>query len=518
MLWSVPLVPTSPLGANIDDAMRAEVACPAEETLVRFLAGRAGEGERDSIVQHVDGCSACALVLGLPTGATVLGLPRGPTPITPAVRVAPTLLAASLRDGRVLADRYRIVQLLGAGGMGEVYEAFDMSLGEPVALKTVRATISDNPRAVELLKSEVQLARRVTHPNVCRIFDFGVDGGAGTAGEPTSFLTMELLRGTTLAGALLNGEPFARDEALRLAAEIAAGLAAAHRVGVIHKDLKSENVILTRSSDGMRHAFVTDFGLAATRSVVEHGARSGAGFSGTPGYVAPERLAGAPATEASDIFAFGVVLEDLATGTLPLRRPPGGSIPTARDPLTMLASRCKAMPPSGRPHLAAILDTLRRLEQPRRGARAKRAFGWGAVGIVLVAGVALVGNRVAFRRLLPASVPAANVAVSPATPEVVSPARAETAVAPPPPGEARAAPGAPSPVPRRRPRDRRAPAAIVAHAAPEAVPSRTAAHQSAALLEPPARDDEPIRSLGAAPTAVPRDDAPIDPFAHASAR
>jgi hypothetical protein len=481
--------------------MGAEVACPAEETLVRFLAGRAGDAERDSVVRHVDGCSACALVVGLPSGAT-------PSTPSPHAAAAPSLLAASLRQGRVLADRYRIVRLLGAGGMGEVYEAFDMSLGEPVALKTVRATISDDPRTVELLKSEVQLARRVTHPNVCRIFDFGVDGGAGTAGERTSFLTMELLRGTTLARALLAAETFARDEALRLSAEIAAGLAAAHRVGVIHKDLKSENVILTRSSDGMRHAFVTDFGLAATRSVVEHDARSGAGFSGTPGYVAPERLAGAPATEASDVFALGVVLEDLATGTLPSRRPAAGSTPAARDRLAALASRCRAVSPSARPQLPAILDTLRRLERPRPALRAQRAFGWGAAGIVLAAGAALVGNRIAFHRRPPASTPRAIVAAPAAAAEAAPLVLAPTAVAPPSPAEPRAPLAAPSPASTNRPRHRRPPAAVAA---------RPAAHE-ALPATPAARDDEPIRSLAATSKTVGRDDAPIDPFAHARAR
>src|SRR5215831_14677539 len=172
--------------------MSGEVVCPGDETLVRFLTGHTPEVERERIARHVDVCSACALVLALPASAG-RELPRS--------RASGSLLGTSLRAGIVLAGRYRIVQPLGAGGMGEVYEAFDLSLNEPVALKTVRATIADNPRAVELLKSEVQLARRVTHPNVCRIFDFGVDA-TESAREPTPFLTMELLRGTTLARAI----------------------------------------------------------------------------------------------------------------------------------------------------------------------------------------------------------------------------------------------------------------------------------------------------------------------------
>src|SRR5262245_36954948 len=128
--------------------MRVEAGCPEDDTLVRFLAGRIGEAEREHIAGHVDACSACAFFLTLPKSETrtasdgerQTAVPRG-----------------SLSKGAVLADRYRILRPIGTGGMGEVYEAFDLTLNEPLALKTVRAAIADDPRAVELLKSEVQL-------------------------------------------------------------------------------------------------------------------------------------------------------------------------------------------------------------------------------------------------------------------------------------------------------------------------------------------------------------------------
>jgi len=465
--------------------MGGQAVCPGEESLVRFLAGRAADGERDSITRHADACSACALVLALPGSAS---------PVTGGEQAGPSLVPGSLRAGSVLAGRYRILQPLGAGGMGEVYEVFDLSLGEKVALKTVRATIADDPRAVELLKSEVQLARPVTHPHVCRIFDFGVDGDARAGREPTPFLTMELLRGTTLARILPDAGPFSRDEVVSLARQIAGGLAAAHRAGVIHKDLKSENIILTRSPEGERHAFVTDFGLAATRSAVERHARPAARFSGTPGYVAPERLAGGPATEASDVFALGVVLEDLLTGKLPSRRTRQGSSLPARDPLAALAARCQAAAPSARPSLPGVVEALRRLDGPAPSRRT-RALTWSA-GVLLAAGAAALSSGVVLRRAGPA----------PTAASMPAPALAAAAAGP------RPAP-APSPAGSTAPAQAAAP--TTKHAA-----RRLRAPAAAAAPTPraPARvtnADEPIRNFAPTARPAPRDDAPIDPFSHA---
>src|SRR4029079_6933874 len=254
--------------------------CPADDTVVRFLEGRLAGSERDEITEHVDGCSRCSLMLAIPES-------RGSGSRGGRGAVA---RVASFEPGAVLAGRYRIARLLGAGGMGEVYEALDLSLGEPVALKTVRATMSDHPRAVERLKSEVSLARRVTHPNVCRIFDFGLH--APEDGDlPLPFLTMELLTGVTLAARIKERRPLRPPEMIDIARQLAEGLHAAHGVKVIHKDLKAENVILIDdATDGLR-AVLTDFGLAATRALVEGSGATSPHFSGTPGYVAPERLA-----------------------------------------------------------------------------------------------------------------------------------------------------------------------------------------------------------------------------------
>jgi serine/threonine protein kinase len=163
----------------------------------------------------------------------------------------------ALAAGVTLCGRYRIVDLIGAGGMGEVYEAEDIELGQRVALKTMRV---EDPAALARFKREIQLARTVTHPNVCRIFDLHRHHDP-RAGNAVTFLTMELVRGETLSEFLARRGALTATEALPIARQIGAALAAAHEKGVVHRDLKSANVMLT---DNGARAVVTDFGLAHT--------------------------------------------------------------------------------------------------------------------------------------------------------------------------------------------------------------------------------------------------------------
>jgi len=364
-------------------------ACPADDTVVRFLEGRLPAPERDEITAHVDGCSRCSLMLAIPESGR-----SG----SPAERGA-VALVASFEPGALLAGRYRIDRLLGVGGMGEVYEALDQSLGEPVALKTVRATVADHPRAVERLKSEVLLARRVTHPNVCRIFDFGLHAPGGDQLLP--FLTMELLTGTTLAARIRDRRPLAPAQMIDVARQLAAGLRAAHGVEVIHKDLKADNVMLVEEAGGALRAVITDFGLAATRALVEAAAETTAShFSGTPGYVAPERLAGAPVTEATDVYSLGVVMTDMLTNALPSERShlpaPVADAEGAEAPLARLARRCQALDPRRRPTLPAVLLALEELQRPPGTGRRPRSLRWGAAGLgvlALAVGLAFARSR-----------------------------------------------------------------------------------------------------------------------------
>src|SRR6185503_1503616 len=169
--------------------------------------------------------------------------------------------APALTPEAELAGRYRIVRFIAAGGMGEVYEATDLALGTEVALKTIRADVASRPQVMERFRREILLARRVTHPNVCRIFDLGLHHPA--SGPDITFLTMELLRGATLRHRLRKG-PLSPEEALPLVEQMAAALAAAHEAGVIHRDFKAANVMLVpaRAAGSPDRGVVTDFGLA----------------------------------------------------------------------------------------------------------------------------------------------------------------------------------------------------------------------------------------------------------------
>jgi tetratricopeptide (TPR) repeat protein len=231
------------------------------------------------------------------------------------------LPAYTLAEGELVAGRYRITRLIGRGGMGEVYQAQDQLLHEDVALKTMRAELSRNHDYVRRFQKEIQLARKVTHPNVCRVFEVGVwnDGPAGR--PPLHFFTMELLTGETLSARIRRLRRLSREQAFPLAVQMAEGLQAAHDVGIVHTDFKSGNVVLIPGAEGDR-AVITDFGLArhdpgaaapdetVTMSAEGH-------LVGTVAYMSPEQMRSGAITPASDIYSFGIVLFEMATGKLP---------------------------------------------------------------------------------------------------------------------------------------------------------------------------------------------------------
>ena len=225
----------------------------------------------------------------------------------------PTLFS----DGAIVAERFRIVRMLGAGGMGEVYEAEDVVLGgERIALKTLRASLAADEASRERLRKELLLARRITHPNVCRVHD--VYEHHMSSSDRLLFFTMELLDGETLADRL-SRETLTSTTALPIARQIGAALQAAHSVRVAHGDLKPANIILARTHTTNERAVVTDFGLARALPAGS-GAISTSGVSrpwGTPAYMAPEQLISGTVTRATDIYAFGVILCELVTGQRP---------------------------------------------------------------------------------------------------------------------------------------------------------------------------------------------------------
>jgi hypothetical protein len=237
---------------------------------------------------------------------------------------------AELAEGTLIGGRYRVVSLLGAGGMGQVYRATDLELDQQVALKVLHAP---SPRAVQRFRREVKLAQRVTHPNVVRLYDLGVAPGF-------LYLTMELLEGGPLRARLAAG-PISIGEACEIARQVALGLGAAHEAGVIHRDLKPENILV----DGKR-VVVVDFGVAG-----EHAVEASA-IVGTTAYMAPEQANGEAATPRADLYALGLVLHELLSGTVPLV----GAGPVA----TALRRMHEDPPPPSetRPEVPAELDAL----------------------------------------------------------------------------------------------------------------------------------------------------------------
>jgi serine/threonine protein kinase/TolB-like protein len=226
----------------------------------------------------------------------------------------------SFAPGDLVADRYLIVAFVAAGGMGEVYQVEDLELGGRLALKTVRRQQDDQGthHALERFRREIQLARQVTHINVCRIFDVGfhpVDDG----GPPITFLTMELLQGTTLSRRIANGGAMTAEQARPLVSDMCAGLAAIHAKGIIHRDFKCENVTIAATETGER-AVVTDFGIARARHLDLDDASTRAGvLIGTPAYLAPEQVGGTEVTTVADIYSLGIVLYEMVTGRVPFR-------------------------------------------------------------------------------------------------------------------------------------------------------------------------------------------------------
>jgi len=197
----------------------------------------------------------------------------------------------------MLAERFRIVGLLGRGGMGEVYRADDLKLGQPVALKFLPHASSQDQSLIDRFHGEVRNARQISHPNVCRVYDIGEVNG-------DHFISMEYVDGEDLATLLSRIGRLPGDKALEIARQLCSGLAAAHEKGVLHRDLKPANVMI----DGHGRARITDFGLALP---VEE---ARADRSGTPAYMAPEQLEGRPASVQSDLYALGLVLYELYTG------------------------------------------------------------------------------------------------------------------------------------------------------------------------------------------------------------
>ncbi len=241
--------------------------------------------------------------------------------------------------GDLIAGRFRIVHFIAEGGMGEVYEAEDEVLHERVALKFLNRRNIGNERVAKRFRREILLARKVTHANVCRLFDVFQHPIKGS--PDVTFVTMELLPGETLEEHLQRCGPMSEEEALPIVRQLAEGLGAAHGAGVIHRDFKPTNVILVPNEgfEGGFRAVITDFGLARSITRPESSSQSPLtgemSVVGTVDYMSPEQLMGHEVTPTSDIYAFGVVLYEMMTGKRPHSAP---------NPVALLAKRVSEPP------------------------------------------------------------------------------------------------------------------------------------------------------------------------------
>ncbi|MDX2146041.1 MAG: serine/threonine-protein kinase [Planctomycetota bacterium] len=253
----------------------------------------------------------------------------------------------------MLANRYRVVAPLGKGGMGEVYRADDIELGVSVALKFLPPALAASPLWLERLRGEVRVARRVSHPHVCRVFDIGQAGDL-------AFISMEYVDGEDLGSLLRRIGRLPGDKAVQVARQVCLGVAAAHAQGILHRDLKPANIMI----DGRGNAKVMDFGIASAAS---DRASSGQ-VAGTPAYMSPEQLRGDSLSERSDVYALGLVLFELFTGRV---AQDAGSVSEAqRLQATGLSVRPSTLVPDLDPAVERVIERCLEADPARRPASA----------------------------------------------------------------------------------------------------------------------------------------------------
>jgi eukaryotic-like serine/threonine-protein kinase len=260
--------------------------------------------------------------------------PSSPSrPLSPTLRTPPPSPTLTTRvpcgeivPGVVFAGRYRICDELGRGGMGRVYKAIDREISEAVALKVLSPDISLDERMIDRFRNELKLARRISHKNVCRIYDLGNCEG-------TYFITMEYIPGDNLKSIIQMMGPLSPARALAIAGQVCDGMAEAHRLGVVHRDLKTSNIMIDREGS----ARITDFGIArtaGTKGLTDRGT-----LIGTPEYMAPEQIEGENVDHRSDIYSLGIILFEMMTGRVPFE---------GNTPLSVALMQKSAHPPNPR--------------------------------------------------------------------------------------------------------------------------------------------------------------------------
>ena len=267
------------------------------------------QADNPPTAEHCTKCSTPLPLADMTISPTAMGTAVSTQAWSVAVTPRPSSEAAAkgqLEPGTILAERFEILQLLGQGGMGAVYKARDTELERLVALKLIRPELASHPEILRRFKQELILAREVTHRNVIRIFDLGQAQGI-------KFITMEYVEGRDLKSLIHEKGKFTAEDAVPIVLQIAAALEAAHTAGVVHRDLKPQNVM----SDKDGRVYVMDFGIA--RSLEHQGMTQTGALMGTPEYMSPEQAKGEKVDARSDLFALGIIFYEMLTGISPFK-------------------------------------------------------------------------------------------------------------------------------------------------------------------------------------------------------
>jgi tetratricopeptide (TPR) repeat protein/predicted Ser/Thr protein kinase len=358
-------------------------------------------------------CEKCATPLPLDSQTLATSLQGWSVPAAPASGVVISAESAvPLSPGTILGSRYEIVRLLGQGGMGAVYQAEDRELERKVALKVIRADMAANPEILRRFKQELILARQVTHKNVIRIFDLAQADGI-------KFITMEYIDGEDLQSVLRRKKKLEAAEAANIISQVCRALEAAHAEGVVHRDLKPQNIMLDKSG----RAFVMDFGVA--RSMLASGMTQTGAIIGTPDYMSPEQAKGQAIDARSDLFAVGLIFYEMLSATAPFdadttmaklwkrthesARPLAELDHTIPPALSDIVKKCLEIQPENR--YASATELLQQIEMwqgPQAGTRVllqrrevlPAYLKWAGAGL----GVLLVAGGIAFRgKLFPSA-------------------------------------------------------------------------------------------------------------------
>ena len=209
-----------------------------------------------------------------------------------------------LKTGSLLSHRYEIIEEIGKGGMGNVYKGLDREINEKIALKLIRPEIASNHKIIERFRNELKMARKISHRNVCRMFDIGRDGDK-------RYITMEHVSGEDLKKSIRRMGPLTIRKALSISKQICHGLTEAHQLGIVHRDLKPHNIMIDREGNTK----IMDFGIALSQEAT--GITDSNIMIGTPQYLSPEQVEGRKADQRSDIYSLGIIMFEMVTGQVP---------------------------------------------------------------------------------------------------------------------------------------------------------------------------------------------------------